>query len=121
MRNQKCILIGFLIAITWSCFLTGCVVWPVMSEGLGYHPRDMGKSDQVLWPWATRPTVLAEHQGESVRGIFVDQILNPQASENTSAVEHFDGKAANLAMDRYRKFFAKPPFAKQQASSTAGS
>ena len=97
------------------------MVWPVMTDGHGYRPRDMGKSDQVIWPWATQPTILAEHQGDSVRRILGAQILNPQASENTSVIDRFDGKAANLAMDRYRNFFAKPPFTKQQASSTAGS
>lgn len=119
MRKQNLTLYGFLI--TWSCFSVGCMVWPVMTDGHGYRPIAMGKSDQIMWPTAPHPTVLGENYGESVRQIMSAQIANPQASENLSIIEKFDGKAANLAMDRYRKFFKKPPYQRQQASSTAGS
>ena len=116
MRKLNLIHLGLLLI--WGCFSAGCTVWPVMTNGHGYRPLAMGKSDQVMWPWASQPTELVKDQGESVRQIMSAQIVNPQASENPLAVNRFDGKAANLAMDRYRKFFAKPPFANKQASST---
>ena len=105
-----------LLVMPW-CSLTGCMVWPIMADGQGYRPIGMGKEDQIISPWATQPTVLVENQGESIRKIMRDQIANPQASENLSVIERFDGKAANLAVDRYRKFFAKPPFAKTTSES----
>ena len=109
--------IHWAILFTVWCGLTGCMAWPFMSEGYGYRPIGMGKDDQVLWPWAPQPTVLVENHGQSVRQTLNDQIVNPAASENLSVIDQFDGKAANFAVDRYRGFFKKPPFAKTSSES----
>jgi len=111
------------ISIQWALLVifclsvSGCMVWPVMSDGHGYRPMGMSKDDQVLSPWATQPTVLAENHGTAVREALKSQILNPEASKNLSSIETFDGKSANLAVDRYRSFFKKPPFAKTSSES----
>ena len=97
--------------------MEGCTVWPFMSEGQGYRPLEMGKSDQVMSPWAPQPTVLVTNRGKAVRDILSTQIADPQAPNNLPKVEKFDGKAANMAMDRYRNFFKKPPFARVDVST----
>lgn len=40
--------------------ITGCTVWPIMTEDHGRRPFAMGKSDQVLYPWAPQPVHLNE-------------------------------------------------------------
>ena len=37
-----------------------------------------------------------------------NQILNPDAGKNLKPVEGMDGKAANAALEKYRKDFEKP-------------
>lgn len=105
---------GYLII---SCVLTlsleGCMVWPVMTETMGYRPIEMGKRDQVFNPEAARPTVLSSDFGDSQRMAINNQTLNPEASKNLDPVEGLDGPAGAKAMQRYRSYFEKPPFGAQ--------
>lgn len=98
--------------------LSGCGVWPVMTEENGRRPFEMGKSDQVLSPWARQPVHLSEGYGESYRYAVENQILNPQAAKSLKVVEGLDGGPANLNMTRYQEMFKKPPF--KRASGGGG-
>ena len=91
--------------------LEGCMVWPFMTETVGYRPLEMGKRDQVFYPEAPRPTVLTSDFGNSQRMAIKNQTLNPDASKDLEPVEGLDGLAGAKAMNRYRIFFDKPPFA----------
>jgi hypothetical protein len=90
--------------------LTGCGIWPVMTEDSGRRPFAMGKSDQVFSPWARQPVHLGEGYGESYRYALETQILNPQAANSLEVVEGMSGGPAQLNMTRYQKMFEKPPF-----------
>lgn len=46
--------------------------------------------------------------GNSVRTAFAQQIINPDASQNTDQVTGMDGRAARETMDRYQKSFKEP-------------
>ena len=46
--------------------------------------------------------------GEATRETFRQQIINPQAGNNTDPVAGVDGRAAFDAMDNYHKSFATP-------------
>lgn len=91
--------------------MTGCSVWPIMSEDNGRRPFAMGKSDQVLYPWAPQPIHLNEEYGNSYRYAVENQILNPQAGNSLVPLEGLGGQAAQYSVDRYQKLFEKPPFA----------
>lgn len=58
---------------------------------------------------ATNTPVLDEHFGEAVNAAKAQQIINPDASQNTDPVAGIDGQAANAAVDRYHKSFVQPP------------
>ncbi|RMH09613.1 MAG: hypothetical protein D6704_00900 [Nitrospirae bacterium] len=90
--------------------LSGCTVWPIMSPHEWQRPIAMDKSDQILWPHATRPTVLAEDFGDSFRLARDRQILNPNAKVSLDPVTTLDGQAAHQAFTRYRGFFTQPPY-----------
>ena len=92
--------------------LTGCGIWPVMTEENGRRPFAMGKSDQVFSPWARQPVHISEGYGESYRYAVENQILNPQAAKSLEVVEGIDGRAAGFNMTRYQELFKKPPFLK---------
>ena len=62
--------------------MTGCGVWPTMTEDHGRRPFAMGKSDQVLSPWAPQPVHLNEDFGNSYRYAKEGHILNPQAGNS---------------------------------------
>jgi len=47
--------------------------------------------------------------GEAVNSAKADQIVNPDASQNTDPVAGVDGKAAKAAVDRYHESFKNPP------------
>ncbi|MCZ6800520.1 MAG: hypothetical protein O7F12_08540 [Nitrospirae bacterium] len=95
--------------------LGGCT-WPVMTEGNGYHPVNMGKQDQVMYWDAPQPTHLSDTFGQSVRAINKAQTFNPEAPDNLDPIEGQDGQAAVKAITRYRKFFSKPPFASSKGA-----
>lgn len=46
--------------------------------------------------------------GDAVRAAVAQQILNPEASQNTDPVSGIDGKAAQHAMERYHDSFKEP-------------
>ncbi len=47
--------------------------------------------------------------GEAVTTAKAQQIINPDASQNTNPVAGIDGQAANSAVDLYHQSFEKPP------------
>ena len=51
---------------------------------------------------------LDRHFGEGVGLIKVQQILNPQAAQNSDPVNGIDGKAAKSAYDEYQKSYRAP-------------
>lgn len=91
--------------------MTGCSVWPIMTEDNGRRPFAMGKSDQVFYPWAPQPIHLNEEYGNSYRYAVENQILNPQAGNSLVPLEGLGGQASQYSVDRYQKLFEKPPFA----------
>ena len=60
---------------------------------------------------AVGPTRLETDFGRSVNIATASQILDPAAQQNLAPVYGFDGKAAELTLDRYRSTFEKaaPP------------
>ena len=98
--------------------LTGCGIWPVMTEDSGRRPFAMGKSDQVFSPWGRQPVHLSEGYGESYRYALETQILNPQSANSLEVVEGLSGGPAQYNMTRYQKMFEKPPFS--QSSGGGG-
>ncbi len=94
--------------------MTGCGVWPVMTEDNGRRPFAMGKSDQVLYPSAPQPIHLSEDYGNSYRYAKEDQILNPQAGNSLKNPEGISGGASQYNIDRYQKLWEKPPFAEKK-------
>ena len=90
--------------------LTGCGVWPSMTGDNGRRPLAMGKSDQVLSPWATQPVHLTEGFGNSYRYAKESQILNPQAGNSLVPLEGMGGLPAQHTANRYHKIFEKGPF-----------
>lgn len=110
MRRSLRIIIHGGIGCLLSLVLGGCHIWPVMTDADGRKPIAMGKSDQVLYPYATQPTTLSEDFGRSFRTARDNQILNPEASRNLKPVPSLDGPAVGKAIERYRKHFVKPPY-----------
>ena len=98
--------------------LLGACTWPVMTEGNGYHPVNMGKQDQVMYWDAPQPTHLSDSFGESVRALNDAQTLDPEAPHNLDPIEGQDGIAGINAMTRYRNFFLKPPFTPRKGGSS---
>lgn len=96
--------------------MTGCGVWPTMTEDHGRRPFAMGKSDQVLSPWAPQPVHLNEEYGNSYRYALEGQILNPQAGNSLEPVEGIGGQPSQFSMERYHKSFEKPPFAEKKGN-----
>ncbi len=90
--------------------ITGCGVWPVMTEDNGRRPFAMGKADQVFSPWAPQPIHLNEDFGNSYRYALESQILNPQAGNSLEPPEGRGPVDTQLSMQRYYKMFEKPPF-----------
>lgn len=97
--------------------MTGCGVWPVMSEDNGRRPFAMGKGDQVFSPWAAQPIHLNEDFGNSYRYAKESQILNPQAGNSLEMLEGIGGGASQYNVDRYQKLWEKPPFAEKKGGS----
>ncbi|MCA9470571.1 MAG: hypothetical protein MRJ96_10075 [Nitrospirales bacterium] len=121
MCNSLTKTIGFGFSILLSFLIvSGCQLWPFMSEEDGRKPRDLGKADQVWDPYAPPPTTLSEGYGESFRTARDLQILHPEASEKLDPVEGLDGPASNQAIQRYRKHFQKPPYEMKTKGSGGG-
>lgn len=58
---------------------------------------------------ATNTPYLDDHFGEAVNAAKAQQIINPDASQNTDPVAGVDGQAAKGAMDRYQKSYVQQP------------
>jgi hypothetical protein len=58
-----------------------------------------------LNPW---PSQVAVDYGNSYNLAKQNQILNPGGEQNLEPVKGLDGKAANKAIEKYRKDFEKP-------------
>jgi hypothetical protein len=52
---------------------------------------------------------LDEKFGEAVNTAKAQQIINPDAAQNTDPVAGVDGQAANATIDRYHKSYERPP------------
>ena len=57
---------------------------------------------------ASRTPYLDSHFGEAVNMIKAQQVLNPQASNNSDPVKGIDGRAGKSAYDAYQKSFSAP-------------
>ena len=104
--------------------ITGCGVWPIMPEENGRRPQAMGKSDQVLWPWAPQPAHLSEEYGLAYRQALENQIVNPAAAKNIDPVSGAaDSLALQYSLTRYQMMFQNPPYSefKLQGGGSAGS
>lgn len=104
--------------------LTGCGVWPVMTEDNGRRPFAMGKSDQVAWPWAPQPVHLSKDYGVAYRQSVEAQILNPEAAKNLGPVEGAaDPKGLHYSLLRYQEHFKTPAFSEfdLKITTTGGS
>ena len=55
------------------------------------------------------PTRLEMDYGTSFNLMKFNQIANPEAEKNLEPVTGFDGQAAKVTLDKYRKDFEKPP------------
>jgi len=76
--------------------MAGCGVYPFMPEENGRRPQAMGKSDQVLWPWAPQPVHLN---------------VNPAAANNIEPVAGgADSRALQNSLTRYQLMFQSPPY-----------
>jgi len=91
--------------------MTGCGVWPFMAEENGRRPQAMGKSDQVLWPWAPHPVHLHEEYGLPYRQALEGQIVNPAAAKNIDPIPGAaDSQALQNSLTRYQLMFESPPY-----------
>ncbi|MGV7228004.1 MAG: hypothetical protein ACQ9IQ_05015 [Nitrospirales bacterium] len=116
-RQLKVKMVGLLGIVVIG--LTGCGVWPVMTEDNGRRPFAMGKSDQLLLPWAPQPVHLSEDYGIAYRQSVEGQILNPEASRNLGPVEgDVDPKALHYGLLRYQEHFKTPPYSEFELKIT---
>ncbi len=102
-------------------WLTGCGVWPVMTEENGRRPFAMGKSDQLLLPNAPQPVHLGEHYGLAYRQAKEGQILDPASANNVGPVEGpADPQGLQYSLTRYQLRFKTPPFSPWQLTGRGG-
>ena len=121
MYSQVNIRVVGLLSLVWIG-LAGCGVWPVMTEENGRRPLAMGKSDQVISPWAARPVHLSEEYGLAYRQAVEGQIMNPSAAENLEPIPGAaDPKAIQFSMTRYQLMFENPPFSDLKLTRGGGS
>ncbi|HNP31635.1 MAG TPA: hypothetical protein PKK23_21490 [Nitrospirales bacterium] len=102
----------------------GCGIWPVMTEENGRRPQAMGKSDQVLLPWAPHPVHFNEEYGLAYRQSLENQIVNPAAANNLGPVAgEADSQALQQSLARYQLMFQSPPYSpfKLKGGSGGGS
>jgi hypothetical protein len=101
--------------------MSGCGVWPVMTEENGRRPQAMGKSDQVLWPWAPQPVHLNEEFGLAYRQALENQIVNPAAANNIDPVSGAaDSRALQYSLTRYQLMFQSPPYSEFKLQGGSG-
>jgi hypothetical protein len=116
-RQLKVKMVGLLGIVVIG--LTGCGVYPVMTEDNGRRPFAMGKSDQLVLPWAPQPVHLSEDYGIAYRQSVEGQILNPEASKNLGPVEGAaDPKALHYGLLRYQEHFKNPPYSEWELKIT---
>ena len=116
-RQLKVKMVGLLGIVVIG--LTGCGVWPVMTEDNGRRPFAMGKSDQMLLPYAPQPVHLSEDYGIAYRQSVEGQILNPEASKNLGPVEGAaDPKGLHYSLLRYQEHFKTPPYSEWELKIT---
>lgn len=101
--------------------MSGCGVWPVMTEDNGRRPQAMGKSDQVIWPWAPQPVHLSEEYGLAYRQALENQIVNPAASNNLDPIPGAgDSQAMQHSLARYQLMFESPPYSPFKLKGSSG-
>jgi len=101
--------------------MTGCGVYPFMPEENGRRPQAMGKSDQVLWPWAPQPVHLSEEYGLAYRQALEGQIVNPAASNNIDPIPgSADSRALQNSLTRYQLMFESPPYSPFKLKGSSG-
>ena len=116
-RQLKVKMVGLLGIVVMG--LTGCGVYPVMTEDNGRRPFAMGKSDQLALPWAPQPVHLSEDYGIAYRQSVEGQILNPESSRNLGPVEGAaDPKALHYNLLRYQEAFKNPPYSEFELKIT---
>lgn len=116
-RQLKVKMVGLLGIVVIG--LTGCGVYPVMTEDNGRRPFAMGKSDQLVLPWAPQPVHLNEDYGIAYRQSVEGQILNPEASKNLGPVEGAaDPKGLHYSLLRYQEHFKNPPYSEWELKIT---
>ncbi len=121
MHAQVNIRVVGLLSLVWIG-LAGCGVWPVMTEENGRRPFAMGKSDQVISPWAARPVHLSEEYGLAYRQALEGQIMNPSSAKNLDPIPGAaDPKAIQFSMTRYQLMFENPPFSDLKLTRGGGS
>lgn len=113
---KSAILVGLILV-----GMTGCGVWPFMTPEEGRRPFAMGKSDQVLWPWAPHPVHLNEHYGLAYRQALENQIANPAASNNLDPMPGAaDSQALQNSLARYQLMFQNPPYSQFKLQGGSG-
>ncbi|MFZ1745198.1 MAG: hypothetical protein WBO24_08485 [Nitrospirales bacterium] len=121
MQRQSIVTMAALIGLV-LVGTGGCGVWPVMTEENGRRPQAMGKSDQVLLPWAPHPVHLNEEYGLAYRQSLENQIVNPAASNNIDPIPGAaDSRALQNSMTRYQLMFQSPPFSEFKLQGGSGS
>ncbi len=120
MSNVRKLVVNSMWGVVLLLWLSGCHLWPTMSNEDGRRPLDMGKSDQVLAPNAPPPLHLSESFGKAFRTARENQILYPDASKNLDPVTGLDGQAAEAAVERYRKQFKEPAYEMEMSSGGGG-
>jgi hypothetical protein len=120
MQRQSIVKSAGLIALI-LVGMTGCGVWPFMPEENGRRPQAMGKSDQVLWPWAPQPVHLSEEYGLAYRQALEGQIVNPAASKNIDPIPGAaDSRALQNSLTRYQLMFESPPYSPFKLKGSSG-
>ncbi|WP_447968943.1 hypothetical protein [Nitrospira sp. M1] len=88
-----------------------------MANDDGRKVRDLGKADQIMYPYAPPPVHLSEGYGHAFHAARDNQILHPEASENLDVVTEKNGNASYRSIELYRKSFTSPPFGTSSSSS----
>jgi hypothetical protein len=63
----------------------------------------------LLFSACTSAEKFPDQWGASFKSAKTNQILNPEAGKNLNPVTGFDGRAAEIASEKYREDFKKPP------------
>jgi len=110
MQRQSIVKSAGLIALV-LVGMTGCGIWPVMTEENGRRPHAMGKSDQLFLPGAPQPIHMSENFGLAYRQALENQIENPASSKNLDPIPGTANSAAlQYSLTRYQSMFESPPY-----------